>query len=39
MEEEEVQEILFDTGRSAMTDKASEEDYDYPRFLPPSHRA
>jgi hypothetical protein len=29
-----VQEILFETGRSAMTDKASEEDYDYPQFPP-----
>ena len=30
-----MQDILFDTGRNAKTNKASEGSYDYPRFLPP----
>ena len=30
-----MQDILFDTGRNAKTNKASEGSYGYPRFLPP----
>ena len=30
-----MQDILFDTGRDAKTNKASEGSYGYPRFLPP----
>jgi hypothetical protein len=31
---EEMQDILFDTGRNATTNKPSEENYDYPQFPP-----